>query len=511
MINPLQKVMLEPTPVDPGMSDCVVLGGRTHPDLVKRICESLAIDPASIDTKNFSNGETSIKIHETVRDKNVFVVQTAVDSVNDALVELLIIISAVKIASAKSVTAVLPLFPYSRQLDAASAQRKAHGTCGSNGSSSSLSSGRNSSGSIGSSSNGSSNHSQLPLGTGLANPTMSPHPSGEGAHPRFEAPPALPHNARLNHRPANTGASPRKSTSFGQETRSRTNFSSNASTEVSPALRLVGNSPDGSGGNGGTLSGVSTPHRGSVDTTPSPAAYHKNSFGGYHQSKTNTSLTSPNAHGWVSQTGSLVGSLVATAGADHVITMDLHDPQFQGFFDIPFDNLLFRPLLLEYIQTVIPNYHSAVIVSPDAGGAQRATAVADQLHTRFALIHQDRRNNAALLVGNVNDRVAILVDDLLDSGKTLLRAGRILKDHGALKVYAICTHGLFTEDTVYKFKDSPIDQVVTTNSVPQENNQKVLGDKLHVVDISLLFAEAIRRVYNGESISRLYVEAPMAL
>lgn len=507
MINPHQKVMLEPTPVDPGMSDCVVLGGRTHPDLVRRICESLTIDPASIDTKNFSNGETSIKIHETVRDKNVFVVQTAVDSVNDALVELLIIISAVKIASAKSVTAVLPLFPYSRQLDAASVQRKAQGS------------------SYSSSCSSSAGTDSLPTGTESANSTLSPQISGrssESPHPHFHVPPAFSqsnhnnHNNHSNHnhhsnshfhpRQGNNGASPRKNASFGQEPRSRANFSSNASTEVNPALRLVSHPSDGS-----SISGSAAGSTAGSSCTPSPASHHKNSFGGYHQSKTNTSLSSPNAHGWVSQTGSLVGSLVTTAGADHVITMDLHDPQFQGFFDIPFDNLLFRPLLLEYIQSVIPNYHSAVIVSPDAGGAQRATAVADQLHTRFALIHQDRRNNAALLVGDVNDRVAILVDDLLDSGKTLLRAGRILKDHGALKVYAICTHGLFTEDTVYKFKDSPIDQIVTTNSVPQERNQAVLGDKLHVVDISLLFAEAIRRVYNGESISRLYVEAPMAL
>lgn len=432
------------------MKDCLIIGGRSHPDLVERICRKLDVESIRLDAKNFSNGETSIAIKQSVRDKDVFVIQSSHGSVNDYLMELLIVVSALKIASAKSVTTVLPIFPYSRQLDASAAVQKA------------VDSPQSIQALL--TSQGLSATGTLPLSSTL---NLGPE------HP--------PLSSELG--------SPRKAATFGEETRQRTSSgpsdrggssASNVGLGAQPTCRL----------HNGSKGGI----RDFPKATGSVNRDH------------NTGLRS-----WVAQSGSLVASLLATAGADHVITMDLHDPQYQGFFDVPFDNLLFRPLLIDYIQSAIPKYHSAVIVSPDAGGAKRAAQIADHLHTRFALIHHDRRNNATILVGDVNDRVAILIDDLVDSGKTLMRAARILKDHGAVQVVAICTHGLFTGDIINKICDSAIDKVVTTNSVPQEKNQAALGDRLQVVDVSLLFAEAIRRVFNGESISRLYHQVPLAV
>lgn len=224
---------------------------------------------------------------------------------------------------------------------------------------------------------------------------------------------------------------------------------------------------------------------------------------------------------WSAQAGTLIASLVTCAGADHIITMDLHDPQFQGFFDIPVDNLYGKPLLQQYITGSIPDYQEAVIVSPDAGGAKRATAIADSLGMAFALIHKERkkpvsglgsngsltpRRQAAttMLVGDVAGRVAILIDDLVDTGNTVTRAAKLLKDQGAVKVYAIITHGIFSGDAVERIQASAIDKLVTTNTTPQHEHQTALGTKLEVLDVSRVFAEAIRRIHNGESLSMLF-------
>ncbi|KAL3960360.1 hypothetical protein ACCO45_005477 [Purpureocillium lilacinum] len=214
---------------------------------------------------------------------------------------------------------------------------------------------------------------------------------------------------------------------------------------------------------------------------------------------------------WVAQAGTLVADLLTCAGADHIITMDLHDPQYQGFFDIPVDNLYGKPLIQNYIQKHIPDYKEAVIVSPDAGGAKRATAIADSLKMDFALIHKERRpikftesrNASMMLVGDISNRVCILVDDLGDTANTITRAAKLLKREGALKVYALLTHGVFSGDAIPRLNASAIDRIVVTNSVPQEEHCR-LCPKLEVLDVSPIFAEAIRRVHHGESISRLF-------
>lgn len=383
------------------MRDCVVLGGSSNPDLVRRICYYLDVRPVRVDSEIFSNGETRINIQDTVRDKQVFVVQSGCGEVNDMFMELLIMISACKAASAKSVTAVLPLFPYSRQLAANDAKVRAKRT---------------------------------------------PH--------------------------------------FLMETRENTPH-----VEATPR---VGDNH----------------HRLPVPSSPLPQFPLPKSH--VHERSPDTNAVAEDNSGyrnWIAQSGSLVASLLTSAGTDHVITLDLHDARYQGFFDIPVDNLYGRPLLEQYIRAIIPEYTDAVIVSPDAGGAKRATTIADSLSMRFALIHKDRRNNTTLLVGDVADKTAVIIDDLTDSGKTLLRAARVVKEQGARDVWALCSHGTLSGDAPIKLTRSAIDHFVTTNSVPQDRNLQFLGPKLHVVDISEVFAEAIRRIYNGESISMLFEHA----
>lgn len=204
----------------------------------------------------------------------------------------------------------------------------------------------------------------------------------------------------------------------------------------------------------------------------------------------------PGYRPWVAQAGTLVADLLTTAGADHIITMELHDPQYQGFLDIPVDNLYGRGVLKKYIQTSIPDYEQAVVVSPDAGGAKRASAIADSLQMPFALIHKERRptkisdrqNATMMLVGDVANRTCILVDDLADTSNTITRAAKLLKREGAKMVYALITHGVLSGDAIERINASALDKVVVTNSVPQEEHVKNCP-KLKVLDVGHIFAE----------------------
>jgi ribose-phosphate pyrophosphokinase len=194
-----------------------------------------------------------------------------------------------------------------------------------------------------------------------------------------------------------------------------------------------------------------------------------------------------------------------------VVALDLHDAQYQGFFDIPMDNLYARPMLKRYIQMNIRDYKSAVIVSPDAGGAKRATAIADSLGMDFALIHKERRptkitdrqNATMMLVGSVQNRVCILIDDLADTANTITRAAKLLSKEGATQVYALLTHGVFSGDALKRISASSIDKIVVTNSVPQDEH-KTVCPKIEVLDVAPMFAEAVRRIHHGESISHLF-------
>ncbi|RMY16853.1 hypothetical protein D0866_13619 [Hortaea werneckii] len=510
----------------------VMFSGSSHPALTETICTQLGIPPSNIHLAKFSVGETRVEVGESVRGKDVFIVQSGGGNVNDHLMELLITISACKTASAKRVTAVLPLFPYSRQSD-------------------------------------------LPYNKVGAPLARQPTSMADGVSKyTFESRPGTPAPG-------------------GQESAGLTR---NGSQHLHK--RLNGLSV-GSNGNSGSRP-YQPKRKDTLDSIQSDVSA-PSTTGSYFEenpaaASTTSIPTSAGAHPssaanqppidfkpqrgykqWVAQAGTLVADLLTCAGADHIITMDLHDPQYQGFFDIPVDNLYGRHLLKKYIQhQIMPKYggpDGCVIVSPDAGGAKRATNIADALGMDFALIHKwkgrfdfdphiyfvvlerenkrrpstypnlcvlrikrkkkeegkiketeypprsplltshfqerrptavhDRQNATMLLVGSVQNRTAILIDDLADTSNTITRAAKLLKKEGAHTVLALVTHGVFSGDAVERINASCLDKVIATNSVPQDEH--VLGcPKLEVLEVGTVFAEAIRRVHHGESISVLF-------
>jgi ribose-phosphate pyrophosphokinase len=301
----------------------------------RHILTASGIPQAAITLSKFAVGETRVEVEESVRGKDVYVIQSGGGKVNDHLMELLITISACKTASASRVTAVLPLFPYSRQSD-------------------------------------------LPYNKVGAPLTKAPSNSSTSGNYSFNSRPQTPQPG-------------------GHGTINDDNLQKQLST------KHVQQKPDGHG-NQEFVSGdrpIRTKRSDTLDSAKS-ATENADYFGGAQGTKTggNAHVASSNAakasafepqrgyKQWVAQAGTLVADLLTCAGTDHVITMDLHDPQYQGFFDIPVDNLYGRHLLKRYISDKIPNYQQAVIVSPDAGGAKRATSVADALGMPFALIHK---------------------------------------------------------------------------------------------------------------------------
>ncbi|EKM56077.1 uncharacterized protein PHACADRAFT_257135 [Phanerochaete carnosa HHB-10118-sp] len=312
-----------------------LLTGNSHPELAQAVAERLNVLLTPCTVKNFSNGEINVKISESIRDEDVFIIQSGCSDVNDNLMELLILISACKGSAARRITAVIPCYPYARM------DKK--------------------------------DKSRAPI------------------------------------------------------------------------------------------------------------------------------------------TAKLVANMLAVAGCDHVITMDLHASQIQGFFDFPVDNLYSEPLMISYIKQNIPDWKNGIIVSPDAGGAKRVTAIADKLGIEFALTHRQRANKnhnsqeerMDVLVGDVRDKVAILVDDMIDSGNTLTLATRTLQEHGAKEIYALVSHGLLSELNMSKIEELPIKQLVVTNTIAQKSHQEGCS-KLVTIDISPTIAESIRRTHNGESISLLF-------
>ncbi|KAI1842917.1 hypothetical protein JX265_012046 [Neoarthrinium moseri] len=207
----------------------------------------------------------------------------------------------------------------------------------------------------------------------------------------------------------------------------------------------------------------------------------------------------------------LMANMLVTAGCNHVITMDLHASQIQGFFNVPVDNLYAEPSVLRWIRENFTD-EDIVIVSPDAGGAKRATSIADRLDRGFALIHKERpRPNVVgrmVLVGDVKDKVAILVDDMADTCGTLAKAAQVLQDNGAKEVVAIVTHGILSGDAINILNNSCLSRIVVTNTVPLGDKQDQCK-KLRVIDVSPTIAEAIRRTHNGESVSFLFTHAPV--
>ncbi|ORY05742.1 phosphoribosyl pyrophosphate synthetase 1-like 1 [Basidiobolus meristosporus CBS 931.73] len=320
-----------------------VFAGSSNPELSRLIVERLGINEAPVSLKKFSNKETSIEIGASVRDEDVFIVQSGCGSVNDNIMELLILTNACKFASAKRVTAVLPYFPYSKQ----------------------------------------------------------------------------------------------------------------------------------------------------------------------SKKKSRSAITAK-----------LLANMLTVAGVNHIITMDLHASQMQGFFNRPVDNLYAEPNIAKWIMENEPNYMSGVVVSKNAGGAKRVTSLADRLNVDFALIHSDPQvrfhhsDNGAILqegegitlVGDVEGRVVFLLDDMIDGSKSFIKAAdHLCKRCKATRVYVVATHGLLSGDSLKELEGcSSIYQVVITNTIALPESKRQNITKLRIIDISGTLAEAIRRTHNGESISFLF-------
>ncbi len=206
-------------------------------------------------------------------------------------------------------------------------------------------------------------------------------------------------------------------------------------------------------------------------------------------------------------TSKLVADLITSAGADRVVTVDLHAGQIQGFFNIPVDNLYAAPVMLEHLKTKFSD-EEIVMVSPDAGGTERARAFAKRLGCTLAVIDKRRTgpNVAEVmhLIGDVKDKVAIILDDMIDTAGTLTQAAGALKLHGASRIYACATHGVLSGPAIDRINDSAIEEVLITDTVPLVESGKDLG-KIRVLTVSELLAEAIRRIHEDESVSSLFV------
>jgi ribose-phosphate pyrophosphokinase len=186
--------------------------------------------------------------------------------------------------------------------------------------------------------------------------------------------------------------------------------------------------------------------------------------------------------------------------------MDLHAGQIQGFFNTPVDNLFAAPVLLQYIKDNLKN--DTVIVSPDAGGVERARAFAKRLNSLLAIIDKRReapnQAEAMHVVGDVKGKIAVILDDMIDTGGTLAQAAQALNNHGASEVHACCAHAVLSGPAIERISDSDIKTVVVTNTIPLGEKAKAC-DKIRVLSVSKLLAEAIHRCHTGSSVSSLFV------
>lgn len=205
-------------------------------------------------------------------------------------------------------------------------------------------------------------------------------------------------------------------------------------------------------------------------------------------------------------TAKLVADLIAAAGASRVLCMDLHAGQIQGFFDIPVDNLYATPILLEHIQK---NYkENTVIVSPDAGGVERARAFAKRLNTSFAIIDKRRPapnvSEIMNVIGDIQGKACILLDDMIDTAGTITQAADALIKQGAKDVYACCTHPVLSGPAIERLRKSPLKEVIVTNTIPLNDEARGLN-KIKSLTVAPLLGEAIKRIHYGESVSSLFV------
>ncbi len=205
-------------------------------------------------------------------------------------------------------------------------------------------------------------------------------------------------------------------------------------------------------------------------------------------------------------TAKLVSNLITTAGADRVVTLDLHAAQIQGFFDIPVDHLLGAPLLASYFLDHDLHGEEVVVVSPDHGGAVRARKLAEFLNSSIAIVDKRRpRPNVSEvmnIIGDVRGKKAIIIDDMIDTAGTITAAAQAIMDAGATEVYASGTHGVFSPPAIERIEDSVIKKMVVTDSIYLPEEKRI--DKIELISVSELIGQAIQRVYDERSVSPLF-------
>lgn len=201
----------------------------------------------------------------------------------------------------------------------------------------------------------------------------------------------------------------------------------------------------------------------------------------------------------------LMVDVLVNAGADRIMSMDLHTGQIQGFMDGPFDHLIGRPLFIEYLREHFDK-SSLVIVSPDAGRVKSAERYANALGCEMAIVHKHRSTakhhqvEARHIIGDVRDKICIIADDMIDTAGTLCAAADLIATHGAGEVYGLATHGLFSSPAMKRIEKSELKQVITTDTLPQNS----VSSKIVVLSVASVFAAAIKAVYTGGSLSALF-------
>jgi ribose-phosphate pyrophosphokinase len=205
-------------------------------------------------------------------------------------------------------------------------------------------------------------------------------------------------------------------------------------------------------------------------------------------------------------TARLVANLIATAGAQRVLTMDLHCDQIQGFFNIPVDHLRGIGIFTQYYDELISDFNDVIVVSPDLGSVARARKLANRLDIPLAIVDK-RRPKANVseiinIIGQVEGKRVILLDDMVDTGGSITNAANILKEKGATQIYAACTHAILSDPAIERIQDSAIDEMLILGTVPLDPGKKI--DKIKIIGVADIFASAITRIHDGISISTLF-------
>jgi ribose-phosphate pyrophosphokinase len=204
----------------------------------------------------------------------------------------------------------------------------------------------------------------------------------------------------------------------------------------------------------------------------------------------------------------LVANLLSAAGTHRVLTMDLHKAQIQGFFDIPVDHLFAAPVIIDHLAK--QNFGPMTIVSPDAGGAERARAYAKRLDAELAIIDKRRGETGTAevmnVIGDVDGRTCIIADDIIDTAGTIQKAAQALKESGATRVLATAVHGVLSGPAMRRIDEAPIDRLIVTNTIPLSDSQgKAVPEKIVVLSVARLLAQAIRSIHEETSVSKLFV------